>query len=183
MSLPIEFRQVLAELEMLSHGRTQSYAAATAVGESDGYGRPPGEEFPPHLMWRDQWVKATDDHRRYEVIRLAGEELATLRKGRKVKVVEETELEMEGRVVLKGKGWTVEETARECRCTATFVRRARLKAGVNAKTGEDPPGSPAAVDQRERARQLASQGHTERQIGMLTGLPKTTIRRLLGRAA
>jgi hypothetical protein len=182
--LPIEFRQTLAELEMLSHGRTQSYAAATAPGESEGYGRPPGSEFPPHIVWRSEWMKAKDDHRRYEVMRLATEELASYRRSsRTVTVVEETEEELEERVVKTGKGWTVEETARHCRCTPTFVRRARLKAGVNAVTGAQPKDKPQTDDPRERARQLAGEGYTERQIVMLTGLAKTTIRRLLGRAA
>jgi hypothetical protein len=180
--LPIELRQVLAELEMLSHGRVQSYAG-TAPGESEGYGRPPGSEFPPHIIWRDEWMKASDARRRYEVLRLAAEELSALRKGRKVTVVEETQAEMEERVISKGDGWTVEETARECRCTATFVRRSRLKAGVNAITGQQPKDRKQTSDQRERARQLADEGFTERQIVMLTGLAKTTIRRLLGRTA
>jgi hypothetical protein len=195
--LETDFRQILGELEVLSHGSTQSFAAAPGAGSDEGYGRPPGDEFPPHIIWRREWdtnsreeregkrTPAQAKERREEILRHARDELVAFRKRdlAKAVVIEETTDELEQRVVKTGKGWTVEETARECRCTTTFVRRARLKAGANAVTGVIPEDKPEPVDQRERCKQLADDGFSERQIHMLTELPKTTIRRILGRAA
>jgi hypothetical protein len=184
MSLENDFRQVLGELEVLSHGSTQSFAAAPGAGSDESYGRPPGDEFPPHLRWRAEWEKATDGERE-AILRHARDELVATRKRdmSRVHIVEETTEEVEERVVNVGEGWTVEQTARECRCTPTFVRRSRLKAGANAITGVTPEDKPESTDQHERCRELAENGMSERQIHMLTKLAKTTIRRILGRAA
>jgi hypothetical protein len=196
-NIETELRQVLAELETLSHGSTQSFAAAPGAGSDESYGCPPGDSRPPHLIWRNEWdcnaqeeregrrTPAQANERREEILRHARDELVAHRKRDMAKavVIEESTEELESRVVEVGKGWTVEQTARECRCTPTFVRRARLKAGAHPVTGVTPEGKPEPKDQRERCRELAGNGMTERQIVWLTKLPKTTVRRILGRAA
>lgn len=185
LDLSLEIRQVLAELELLSHGSTQSFAAAPGAGSDKSYGRPPGDEHPPHLHWREQWERASDEDRRSEVLRLARSDLAAHRKGdmSRVAVTVESREELEKRVVREGKGWTAKETALHCRVTPTFVRKARLKAATDAAVEAREEPAPVAADKRERCLHLAVTGHTERGIAMLTGLPKSTVRRLLGRAA
>lgn len=187
------FRIVLGELELLSHGSTQSFAAAPGGGSDEGYGRPPGDEFPPHIRWRGEWEKnareeregkrtpAEANERREEILRHARDELVAHRKRdmARVVVVQESEEDLEARVVKEGKDWSIEETARHCRVTPTFVRKARLKAETDAKAAD----ALTAEEKHERCRELAENGMSERQIEMVTKLPKTTIRRILGRAA
>jgi hypothetical protein len=178
-----EFRQVLAELEILSHGSTQSWSP-TRGGSDEGYGRPPGDLHPPHVHWRWEWEHAKDDKRRKEVLERAREELVSHRR-RDMKIAAPVDLseDLEVRVIREGEGWTVQETALHCRCTPTFVRRARLKAGVNAQTGAKPKDAPDLETSEERCRRLDGEGMSERQIALATRLPKSTVRRLLGRAA
>jgi DNA-directed RNA polymerase specialized sigma24 family protein len=185
LDLPLEMRQVLAELELLSHGSTQSFAAAPGAGSDKSYGRPPGDEHPPHLHWRNQWKRASDEDRRSEVLRHAKADLAAHRKGdmSRVQVMVESRDELEKRVVREGKGWSVQETALHCRVTPTFVRKARLRAAADAAVDAQDELATVPVDKRERCLHLAAGGHTERGIAMLTKLPKSTVRRLIGRAA
>jgi hypothetical protein len=178
-----EFRQVLAELEMLPHGTTQSFNASGS-GYADAKD-PTGESFPPHLQYRAEWEGARDDARREYILKCAIADLHRFRARPKVTVPlqEETAAELEARVVREGVGWGVEETARHCRCTTTFVRKSRMKAGAHPQTGKLPQEKEPPRDKVEHAKQLAGDGLSERQIVMLTGLPKTTVRRVLGRAA
>ena len=95
----------------------------------------------------------------------------------------ESMADLEVRVIRDGEGWTVEETAIHFRCTPTFVRRARLKAGANAKTGARGKDAPALETSHEHCERLDEEGMSERQIALATKLSKSTVRRLLGRAA
>jgi hypothetical protein len=198
LDLEQQMRSILAQLEMLPHGSTANWSS-TGRSRGGSYGRPPGDECPSHEYWRMRWERAVWDdleeeqreaaivvtrHRR-DVISKAQKDLNSYRKRAEGQVIGETEAELEARVVREGDGWTVEQTAQHCRCTPTFVRKARLKAGRSVVTGKAPRDTviEEPTDQHERARALAEDGHTERQIAWLTGLPKTTLRRILGRAA
>jgi hypothetical protein len=193
-------RDILAQLELISHGSTANWSP-TGRSRSGSHGRPPGDERPPHIYWRERWERAVRDdeewtieamltnceevvtHRR-KVITSAQTELDSLRKRPEVKVQGETGEELEKRIVRDGEGEPVDRVALAMRCTPTFVRKARLKAGRSVVTGKAPKDAVVeAADQHDRARTLAEDGHTERQIAWLTGLPKTTLRRILGRAA
>lgn len=179
-----EVRQVLAELELLSHGTVTNYSS-TGGGSGPDTKDPTGESHPPHLRWRSEWEHATDDAHREYVLQAARADLRSYRK-RDLTLASapvESEVELEARIVREGKGWTVAETARHCLCTPTLVRRARLKAGVNAHTGVPPEGTELPDDPAQKVRELDENGMSERQIEMVTGIPKTRIRRLLGKAA
>lgn len=194
-----EMRSILARMELLAHGSITNYSP-TGVGGSADTKPPTGESRPPHEHWARRWERAVWDDEEWTIEReLVGEEIVKHRKDVIEKaqadldsylkrteglVVGETEQELKRRVVKEGEGWTVEQTAAHCRCTATFVRRARLQEGVSVETGKRPDGfSVDSTDELERARQYAANGLTERQIAMLTDLSKSTIRRVLGRAA
>lgn len=180
----LAMRQVLAELETLSQGTCANWSPTGRSSDSKGGNRPPGDAHPPHVYWREQWDRAVGSYDQEKVIRSARAELESWRKRPEVTVQLETEDELADRIVKEGKGSPVDEIAQHCRCTPTFVRKARLKAGVSLVTGIAPKGVTVETqDQREQVRELAENGLSERQIGMFTGLGKGTIRRVLGRAA
>lgn len=178
VKLPADCLQVLAELEMLSHGGTTNYAPSGAAFDASA---PPGERGPPHIYWRDE-MEAASPERCERLLEQAREELKAWRKRATPPPRIETEHELEARVIREGRGWTVEQIAFHCRCTERFVRRARQRAGVNPVTGEGIV-LPDEMDRREKAIKLADKGMTERQIAMITGLSKSTIRRVIGKAA
>lgn len=200
-----QFRQILAELELLSNVSAASYESN---GHSIPHSTPPpgvrldgGSRQPPHEYWRERWGRAVRDdeewtierelvnceeivkHRK-SVIKEAQADLDSYRKRTEGAVVGETERDLEARIVREGEGWSVEQVAQHCRCTVTFARKARLKAGVSTQTGKAPDGvSIDMEDQRQKAREYAENGYTERQIAMLTKLSKSSVRRALGKAA
>lgn len=182
IEMPREFRQILAQLELISHGTTQSWSPGHG-GEKDVV-FPPGEKTPPHVYWRTRWLEATDEDARTAAWSGARKELESLSTRSITEISVETEEQLAKRVVKDGEGWTVEEVAQRMRCTTTFVRRARLKDGRNTETGVKPEEMIADfADRREQARELAERNLTERQIVAITGLPKSTVRRVLGKAA
>jgi hypothetical protein len=182
IEMPREFRQILAQLELISHGTTQSWSPSHGGEKEVAF--PPGESKPPHVRWREEWKKATDDDGRTNAIKGARNELKSLSTRSITAVSVETEEQLSKRVVKDGEGWTVEEVAQRMRCTTTFVRKARVKDGRDIATGIKPEEIIEGLAvKRERARELAKRGLTERQIAMHTGLSKTTVRRVLGKAA
>jgi hypothetical protein len=174
VEMPSEMRQVLADMEVwLAYGSTTSWGPST--GSGDGYGCPPGEGRPPHVEWRERWMRASVLERD-RILREAKEHLKSLLHQKRIVIVEETQDELEKRVVAKCRqGWSIEEVANEFKVTKKFVRIAY----ATAQTRPDEPSS----DKRVEAQRLAAKGMTERQIEMLTKLPKSTLRRVLGRAA
>jgi hypothetical protein len=177
-----QIHQVLIELELVSHGTTANWSPTGRGG--GGPALPPGELRPPHVYWRERWLDAVDEEDQRRVLAGARVELASLRKRSEVKIRVETEEELEARIVREGLGEPVDIVATAMRCTGTFVRKARLKAGVSVTTGHAPKDvTVGTMDQQEHARELAENGMTERQIQFITRLPKTTVRRILGRAA
>ena len=191
-----EMRSILARMEMLAHGGVTNYQP-TGAGSGADTKPPTGESRPPHEHWRRRWDLAVERDeetelresapittQRRRVIEKARSDLDSYLKRTEGLVVGETEQELEARIVREGEGWSVEQVAQHCRCTVTFARKARLKGGVSVATGKRPDGLKIdSSDQAERARGYAENGYTERGIAMLTGLSKSTIRRVLGRAA
>lgn len=175
--LETEMRTVLANLELLMHGTTASLDP-TVVGGDDGGKPPTGELRPPHQQWRERWDRASEAGRP-EILAAARRELVSWRKRAVERVSEESKEALEARIVEKCReGWTVEEVAQHCRCNPKLVRVSWLKASV-IPDGERKPSK----FQRARVKQLAGQKMSERDIAEMTKLSKTTIRRLLERAA
>jgi hypothetical protein len=197
MTLVGQFRQILAELELLSYGSTANWSP-TGRSRGGSYGKPPGSEHPSHEHWRERWERAVWDdmeeeqreattitrHRR-RVIEKAQADLDSYRKRAEGKIVEETASELEARIVREGDGWAVADTALHCRCTTTFVRKARLKAGRSVVTGKAPKDPLIAADDdlRQRALKLKREGVSGRGIRLILGIGGSKLDQLLREAA
>jgi len=182
-NLDLAMRQVLAELELTSHGSTQSWNSSGHGGESVNV-FPPGESCPPHIEWRERYERAITDDARQRVIDDAGRALrGIIRRAKVTPVSGESEKEFAARVISTGRGFGVGEVATAMRCTPTRVRRIRLAGGVSLDFGEPLIVEAPDGDVERRVRTLAEQGMSERQIAMLTRLGTSRVRRVLGRAA
>ena len=181
-----KMQQVLFEMRwLLPWGATASY-------NSDGGHAPPGSKPPgrldgemPHEHWQRKWNQAILTVHKQRVYDEASSELEQWRRRPEVKVSEETTLELEARMVREGDGWSVQDVANHFNCTPTFVRRVRVKAGVNLTSGAPAIIKPMKTgdDESIRAHELADQGLSERQIRMILGCGGSKLQRLLGRAA
>ncbi len=182
-NLDLAMRQVLAELELTSHGSTQSWNSSGHGGESVNV-FPPGESSPPHIEWRERYERATTDDARQWVIDDAGRALRGIIRRAKVTVASgESEKQFAARVISTGRGFGVGEVATAMRCTPTRVRRIRLANGVSLEFGLALAVEAPDADAERRARTLAEQGMSVRQIGLLTGMSKDRVHRMLGKAA
>lgn len=182
-NLDLAMRQVLAELELTSHGSTQSWNSSGHGGGDSDKVYPFGDQFPPHIEWRERYERAITDDARQRVVDDAGRALREIIRRAKVTPTSgESEGEFAARVISTGRGFGVGEVATAMRCTPTRVRRIRLAGGVSLEFGL-ALSAPPATDAERRARTLGEQGMSERQIIMLTGLTKWRVRRVLGKAA
>jgi hypothetical protein len=165
--------QVLAELELISHGQTQAWNAS---GGHDAEGRvsPPGELDPPHLRFRRKWLEATVEQRP-GVLEAAELELRSI-KHRHGQAPAMSDREVLERRILEAKGWTAGEVAQSLRTTVSTVRRVRVANGLDAADGTAQTLSGAADG--ARAREMRERGMSERQIALILGAAKSTARRL-----
>jgi hypothetical protein len=179
--IPGRVRILLAELELLSHGSTQSWNA-TGGGESEGgTGHPPGDQHPPHLELRKLYLKQSTDEGRASVEKTMR---ATLKEYRGTAVdrscvVGETREQENDRILRTGEGFTADEVARRFNCTPTRVRRLRLAKGRDT-LGHKPGGSfvsPTSDEECEReARRMKSQlGMSVRAIALALHRPSSTV--------
>ena len=179
-----EMRQLLGELEMLSHGSVQSWNASGS-GENDSKLLADGKSVapkPPHEVWRDRYGLCEHDAQRRRVIEGARGELREWRGyGRQPAKNVLSDAEILDARILEAEGWLIRDVAIRLRCTETRVRKVRLAKGVSAVDGVKR--DPLLVDGglAVRVRELGLRGMTERQIRMLTGMATSSIRRVLGR--
>lgn len=175
--LPNKVRQVLAELELVSHGATQAWNPAGHVtGE---HVMPPGELAPPHITFRTAYLKATTDIGRRTVLADAKNELRRWR-GHGIdrsRVQAESQDSVDARMLRDGAGETPERVATAFRCTPTRVRRLRIAAGLNAEAGRAPKAP--SSDAGSEALRLRENGMSIRAIALALGLPKSTVHDLL----
>jgi hypothetical protein len=174
-----EVRQVLAELELISHGATVRFDPSTSAGPASSR-VPTGESSPPHLLFRARFEACRSVHETMGVLEQARDELRSL-KCRTVPVVGVDGEELLRRQILEDHvGSMAADVAVALYCTTSKVRNVRLAAGCDAELGRDLLG--VGVD-GERVREFAALGFTERQIAMQLGSNTSTVRRLLGKAA
>jgi hypothetical protein len=127
-----EFRQILAELEMISHGTTAKIGYTTAHGNDREL--PPGESNPPHLRYRALWDQQITPEGKDKVLRAAKHELDTLRRRPTVNVTGEPAHIRHARIVkFIRDGWTHREIAVAERTSEGEVRRIWAK---SQKKGE-----------------------------------------------
>jgi hypothetical protein len=179
--------QVLLELEMVSHGTVQRIGHSTrGEGENPWPAGCKGAEF---LWFRGRWNAAFTDEARRKLLAEARDSLERLTgRSRDVKIrqalaVEESKDDRDSRIVELGEGWSTKDAAIHFRVAEADVRRARLGAGREPVLGLLVVVRTAKPDELERVRALKERGMTERQIVSVTRIPKSTVRRLLGRAA
>jgi hypothetical protein len=184
--LETQFRQVLADMEVWSQwGSTSNLSPTTTGGNEKSHGRPAGAlkeaEKPPHEVWRGRWLVAANKEKLFKE---ATEELQLLRYGPPIEnrpeIKPETMEELHTRIVHEGAGWSVEQVEWTFKASSKIIREARRKAGVTADYGRTRKIL-KAKDKREYAQQLAETGYTEEQIAMITGIPRTSLRRAIGR--
>lgn len=165
--LPGPARQVLAELELLSHGKTQSWNASGRGGEPLF---PHGESRPPHLHWRERFVSATTEALP-SLIQAAREELTACRRLERREDASGTTTVTQ-LVIAEGDGYDVIHVAQHYGLSPAHVRRIRHKAGVNVEDG-------SSVSQAQKARALASQSMTQSEIAVTLRVSQPTVSRWL----
>lgn len=172
-----QMRQVLAELELVSHGSTQSW-------NSDGRGGlerlfPPGELFPPHVHYRHLWDRATSDDGRAGVYREARAALKeiTRRDPTKPKGLGEREIML--RNVLDHSGSSAAEIAMHYRYSVRQVRTIMMQEGRNPDSGVIDPDLTPGGSQEAWAALLKDRGLSQEQIAERMSISQPTVSRLL----
>lgn len=161
-----EARQVLAELELLPHGKTQSFNATTKGGEKQNP-FPQGEAHPPADYWRSRFLAASPGELAGMVDAARLELQAFKRRDPEVVVQEESVEDWEKRLVKDGEGFDAGSVAVRFRCLVRDVTRLRAKHGRDPNTGQ------------ARIIELRASGMSVRQIAELTGVSKSSVARVL----
>lgn len=185
MSLTQSIRQVLAELELTSNGKTYTYG-----GSHHGFGETPpstGDPNPPHVVYRISYEECTNDLCRVSVIRRAHRALKEIQHTQAGSATE-TEAQRNRRLIKEGEGFSAEEVAVAMRMKVTEVWKTRLGFGRDKETGvvditqRMALASPA--ERRARAKLLKDEhGMSARQIALLLDVSHTQILLDLRRAA
>jgi hypothetical protein len=162
-----EVRQVLAELELVSHGKCQSFNASGRPAE--GHARPFGDPYPEFIVFRERFDREGYSDR---LLQEARDTLATLKR-QAVKQDGETLEDLEGRIVEGDRGVIVEgatpqEVADWAKVTVRFVMQARERQGYDPMTGRPMLISFDVLVQR---------GLSVRQIARVTGMSRMTAHR------
>lgn len=133
-------QQLLLELAMTSNGASLNYGGSS----SGGHAQPIptlGIFDAPHLYFASEWDRAADDFERAIVVQRAREQLVEIRRGPDPLPsvpgnVQEFLEELEQRIVRFGVGLTAHEVTLSAKCTVTFVREARERAGRDPERGQ-----------------------------------------------
>jgi hypothetical protein len=179
MTLERAMRQVLAELQLLQYGKTQSFNAAGGRSENPDP-RPSGESRPLADHWRDEWTREPSER----TLTAARAELATWKKRQAPAV--DVDPSLEDLVLEDGQGYAAEQVASRFGIAVSRVVRIRLRASSprrEAEFGMPVDGLVVKDSSRERVVNLARQGCTLRQIAVQTDVPRETVRRWMKEAA
>lgn len=175
MSLTRDIRQVLAELELISHGTITNYNPSMSIGEKADP-RPPGGSGAEHIFWRHRYEQASTDDGRRKVIREAREELDKLRRQEpSTRSAGETTLERNVRIVKEGEGFSARQVAIHFNCGERDVRKARMAAGREPELGKQVSSRPQ--EKAEKARELIGQGVSTREASRILEVGQTQIMR------
>jgi hypothetical protein len=178
-----EWRTTHLQLILLSHGGVTNWAPTTS-GTRDRDPRPTGDSYPiaDHYAW--MYANAAGDVSRQRVLHEAREELARWRGHGITRAPGETQEERDLRMLREGQGFDPQTVAVRFDTNAGRVRKLRVAHGHLPETGTPLPGvKPVEAATPERVLELAGQGCTLRQITTLTGVSKSTVQRMLGKAA
>ena len=178
-------RQLLAELELTSHGTTPRVDAPGSGGYYQHVvlaGDHPLED-PPHVVFRRLYEAAATDQDREAVIAAARKALKEARVSAGDPSREETKADRDRRIVEKGEGWLDTEVARWARCGVRDVHNARAAAGRDLTWGKPiRNGKDLGAEQlRGEVSRLDDTGMPARQIAMALKVSYSTVLRALGR--
>lgn len=165
-------RPILARLQLLMHGTTQSLGPVTRARGTPEHNRPPGEIKPPHEVFAERIRAAASADEALRVVIEARKALKNATRRTMMVTSFETADELAERIRADGEGWAVKDVAMAMRCTPTFVRRARLESDRDPETGYSVPD---AEDVMAVAQQLREGGRSYRVIAQLTGIPRSTL--------
>lgn len=174
-----EARQLLAELELISHGSTQSWNSSGRGESSAAF--PPGESAPPHLHWRARFTVAHPEALP-ALIEAARTDLKALRTRSNQAPAS---ISVDLLVIEDGTGYSPEHVAHSYGLTPAHIRRIRERAGRSIETGQAPDDRCTLdpIERAQRVRDLAAKGMTQKQIAMAVGCNQATVSRDLKRAA
>lgn len=176
MTLETEFRSILAQLELLSYGATQSWNSSGKGGKPGAkllHGGMLGRVMHEHYahLWDD--VDVYDEDRRRAIVAEARAELEAARRRVAPLVEGESNEQKRERCVRDCEGLSAGEAAEVMRETARWVIRARALLERDPSTGRE----------RANIERMKAQGLSVRQIALLTGKSKSSVDRALRRAA
>lgn len=174
-----EVRQVLAELELLSHGKTVSYNPSTSGGHS-GSKPPTGESEPPHLVFKARFEACQSVSEALRVLDEAQAELDSLRK-RTTPVQGLDGEELLRRQILEDHvGNSAAEVAIRLYCTTSKVRKIRGDAMCDPESGiELLPVAGLPTGRANQAAHLHEMGYSQQEIADRLGVSQATVSRLL----
>jgi hypothetical protein len=173
-----EFRQVLLELELLSHGKAMSWNP-TSRGESDDP-RPFGESRPAHEEYAELFRQARTEEDCHAVLVDAREYLEQWRGRNRAQEVQEWDEERW--IIEDGEGFEAVEVARRFNTNVGRVRKLRLKEGRDGEFGM-PYVEPETVDRNERVLFLLGKRMSVRAVAAQVGIPATQVQRIKARRA
>lgn len=176
-----EMRQVLARLELCSMSRAASLAP-TSSGQKPGSTIPSLGEKPPADHWRQQYVRARDDHEREQAHEGAERELRSITHGPGLVFIKpETKQERVARILhRKNAGWSANDVALSERVSVREVMDARTAADLDPATGK---AWPADEGRDSKIRRLRGEGVAIQSIARLTDCSVRTVHYVLQRAA
>lgn len=157
-------------MQLISYGNVAALERRHG-GEREQLG-PPGEGKPMHERWAQRFANGPVDDIS-DLLAEAQAELDAWIRRPLAPVTAESWDELAERIVSDGWALSAAECARSLRCTPSMVRRARLTARRHPENGYPLPE--AEPDAWAYARTLDRVGLSVRQIGQLTGLPKSTL--------
>lgn len=178
-------RQVIAELELLSHGSCQAWNPAGGHG-GEPAGLPPGDKHVPHLYWAQRLRDAGVDERAIAKVAAGAKAELDAWRGRVHHRPEgETAAEFDARIVREGDGWEADKVAFALRTTSTRVRKARQAAGRDVASGKtiSKAGDLTDLERRAKARELRDANLSIRQIAARLGVGLATVHRDLAASA
>lgn len=152
-------RSLIVRLNLLSNVSAVNLdpSGGKATDESPGGRQPSGGG----LSGADWWKVYLASDRPDRVITEAEEELKHAHRSGGDRDIVETAESLTARIRAKrAEGWTIDEVARDCRCTPTRVRQADRDSTVGK-----------VLEMRGK--------YTVRQIGAMTGLPKSTVQDII----
>lgn len=175
-ALTTDARQILARLELLMHGKTQSFDSSG--GKSDDRNPvPQGEARPPADHWRLIFLRCAE-HDLPALIREAQDELrAILVRDQSGPPIEEDGDAWELRIIEEGEGHAADVVALAFACAVQTVTKFRRQHNRDLNLGHPILAMP------QHAAKLKDSGLNQTQIARALGVSQPTVSRLLASAA